>query len=138
MSGPPFEDLAHAAGCLEHWREVYNAERPHEALDLLTPIDRYVPSPRPYRPAPEPFDYGPDDQLRRVPTHGRISFKNRPYRVPKAFSGKLVALRPTSKDGVYDIFFRTKLITSIDLNRPMEHLQPVTDVPEHPSRMSPV
>jgi hypothetical protein len=58
--------------------------------------------------------------------------------VPKAFRGKLLAVRPTAKDGVYDILFRTKLITSIDLNQPTEHLQHVTDVPEHPSRMSPV
>jgi transposase InsO family protein len=138
LGGPPFEDLVHAASRLERWRDVYNAERPHEALGLVTPIDRYAPSPRPYRPAPEPFDYGPDDQLRRVPTHGRISFKNRLWRVPKAFRGKLVAVRRGAKDGVYDVFFRTRLITSIDLNQPMEHLQPVTDVPEHPSRMSPV
>jgi transposase InsO family protein len=138
LGGPPFEDLIHAASCLERWRDVYNTERPHEALKLLTPIDRYDPSPRPYRQTSEPFAYGPDDQLRRVPPHGRISFKNRLYRVPKAFRGKIVAVRPTAKDGVYDILFRTKLITSIDLNQPMEHPQPVTDVPEHPSRMSPV
>jgi transposase InsO family protein len=138
LGGPPFEDLIHAASRLEHWRGVYNTERPHDALGLATPIDRYVPSPRPYQNTPEPFAYGPDDQLRRVPPHGRISFKNRLHRVPKAFSGKLVAVRPTTEDGVYDIVFRTKLINSIDLNQPMAHPQPVTDVSEHPSRMSPV
>jgi len=138
LTGPPFETLAHADRDLERWRGVYNTERPHEALGLLTPIDRYAASPRPYCEAVEPFAYAPDDQLRRVPPHGRISFKNHLYRVPKAFSGKLIAVRPTPSDGVYDIVFRTKHITSIDLTRPMEHPQPVTDVPEHPSPMSPV
>jgi transposase InsO family protein len=138
LAGPPFEDLLHAARQLERWRGVYNTERPHQALGLLTPIDRYVSSPRQYRQSVEAFAYGPDDQLRRVPTNGRISFKGQRHRIPKAFSGKIVALRPTTCDGVYDVVFRTKLITSIDLTRPMEHPQPVTDVPEHPSRMSPV
>jgi transposase InsO family protein len=138
LDGPPFEDLTQAAGHLERWRGVYNTERPHQAIDLATPIERYAPSPRPYRPNPEPFAYAPDDQLRRVPPHGRISFKNRLWRVPKAFSGKLLALRPSANDGVYDIFFRTKLINSIDLKQPMEHPQPVTDVSEQPSPMSPV
>lgn len=138
LAGPPFEDLIHAARHLERWRGVYNTERPHEALDLLTPIDRYVSSPRPYRQSVEPFAYAPDDQLRRVPPHGRISFKNQRHRIPKAFSGKIIAVRPTPQDGLYDIVFRTKLITSIDLRRPREHPQPVTDVSEHPSPMSPV
>jgi transposase InsO family protein len=134
----PFEDLSHAARDLERWRNVYNTERPHDALGLLTPIDRYLCSPRPYRESLEPFAYGPDDQLRRVPPHGRISFKGQRYRVPKAFSGKIIAVRCTPKDGVYDIIFRTNRITTIDLTRPVGHLQPVTDVSEHPSRMSPV
>jgi transposase InsO family protein len=138
LTGPPFEDLLHAARNLDQWRCVYNTERPHQALGLLTPIDRYQPSPRRYREASEPFAYGPDDQLRRVPPHGRISFKGQRYRVPKAFSGKIIALRCTPKDGVYDIVFRTNRITSIDLTKPLGHLQPVTDVSEHPSRMSPV
>ena len=138
LAGPPFEDMIQAANHLERWRGVYNTERPHEALGLATPIDRYALSPRPYRPIAEPFTYGPDDLLRRVQAHGCITFTNRLWRVPKAFRGKLIAVRPTAKDGVYDVIFRTKLISSIDLNQPMEHLRPVTDVPEHPSRMSPV
>jgi transposase InsO family protein len=138
LGSPPFEDLVHAAHEFEHWRGVYNTERPHEALRLLTPIDRYAPSPRQYCESIEPFAYGPDDQLRRVSTNGRIRFNSQRYRLPKAFRGKLIAVRPTNKDGVYDVVFRTKLISSIDLRRPMEHPQPVTDVPEHPSRMSPV
>ena len=138
LAGLPFEDLLHAARGFERWRNIYNTERPHDALGLLTPIDRYVPSPRSYREALEPFEYGPDDQLRHVHADGRISFKAQRYRVPKAFNGKILAVRSTQKDGVYDIVFRTNRITSIDLTKPVGHLQPVTDVSEHPSRMSPV
>jgi transposase InsO family protein len=37
LAGPPFEDLAAAAGKLAWWREVYNTQRPHEALAMTTP-----------------------------------------------------------------------------------------------------
>lgn len=139
LAGPPFDDLEHAARNLERWRSVYNTERPHQALGMLTPIERYAISPRPYKPDIEPFEYAPDDQLRRVPKDsGRITFKGRLWRVPKAFAGKIVAVRPTPTNGLYDIVFRTTAIAAIDLRQQTNQPPPVTDVPEHPSRISPV
>jgi hypothetical protein len=138
LSGPPFESLDRAARHLDQWREVYNNERPHEGIDLATPVDRYRISPRPYRPDPEPFDYAPHDQLRRVQQGGHLSFNNRRIKVPKAFAGKAVALRPTQHDGLFEVFFRTKNLGAIDLRLESHHPQRVTDVSEHLSRMSPV
>lgn len=118
LSGPPFADLEQAARRLSDWRMIYNTQRPHEALGLITPIERYAPSPRPYRHAVEPFAYGPDDLTRKV-QDGRISFNARLIRVPKAFTGKTLALRPTSIDGRFDLVFRSKTISTIDLNKPV-------------------
>ena len=39
------------------------------------------------------------------------------FAVGKAFRGKRVALRPTSNDGAWRVFFSTQLIVTIDLNR---------------------
>jgi len=39
--------------------------------------------------------------------------------VPKAFTGKTLALRPTSIDGRFDLVFRSKTISTIDLNKPV-------------------
>ncbi len=114
LSGPPFADLAQAARHLQGWRTIYNTQRPHEALGLITPIERYAPSPRAYSDRVAPFDYGPDDLPRRV-DDGRISVNARRIRVPKAFSGKIIVLRPTPIDGRYDLVFRTKTISTIDL-----------------------
>ena len=139
MAGPPFADLDHAARHLGCWRSVYNTERPHQALGMATPIDRYAVSPRPWRATVEPFEYDPDDHLRRVPAgDSRISFKNRLWRVPKAFGGKIVALRPTPTDGLYDVVFRNTKIANVDLHRQNDHSQSVTDVSEQVSPMSPV
>jgi len=138
LSGPPFAGIAQAAPRLEAWRDTYNTQRPHEALGLATPASRHVLSPRPYQPEPEPFAYAPDDQLRKVDQDGRISFKGRTLRIGHAFAGRTIALRPTQTDGAFDIVFRTTRIASLDLNPTPGHPQCVTDVPEHPSRMSPV
>lgn len=116
LGGLPFDSLDQAARHLDRWRDIYNTERPHEALGMGVPVDRYAISPRLYRPIIAPFDYALDDQLRRVPNAGsHISFKGRTWRVPKAFKGKIVAVRPTSTEGLYDVVFRTNHIAAIDL-----------------------
>jgi transposase InsO family protein len=138
LSGAPFESLDQAARRFEWWRDVYNAERPHQALGFATPLDRYRPSPRAYRPDIEPFEYGPDDRLRSVQQGGHLSFQGRRLKVPKAFAGKSVALRPTHHDALFEVFFRSKNLGAIDLRLTNHHPQRVTDVSEHLSRMSPV
>lgn len=138
LSGAPFATVAQAGPRLETWRNIYNTQRPHEALGLATPASRHILSPRPYRPAPEPFAYAPDDQLRKVDQDGRVSFRGRTLRVGHAFAGRTIAFRPTQTDGAFAILFRTTTIASLDLSAPTRHPQPVTDVPEHPSQMSPV
>ncbi|MDX6306422.1 MAG: hypothetical protein QOI77_3391, partial [Blastocatellia bacterium] len=40
------------------------------------------------------------------------------FRVGKAFRGYPVALRPTQADGVYEIYFATHRILTIDLRQP--------------------
>ncbi|WP_307353290.1 IS481 family transposase [Caulobacter ginsengisoli] len=139
LSGPPFDDLAHAARQLERWRDVYNTERPHQALGMATPIERYRPSSRPFPETIAPFQYQ-DDQAepRKVCPAGRFSFKNRTFKAPRAFRRRTIALKPTTTDGVYDLIYRTAHIASIDLRRSMDQTQPVTDVPERLSPISPV
>jgi transposase InsO family protein len=138
MSGPPFQDLAAAARAFARWRQVYNHERPHEALGLQPPASRYQASPRPYRDTPEPIDYGPDDRVRRVQDGGCISFLGRQRRVPKAFKGRDVALRPTPDDGVYGVFYRHQAIATLDFSSETPDPQTVHHVSEHVSTISPV
>ena len=46
LQGRRFADWATCQAAFDRWRGVYNTERPHQALDLATPISRYTPSPR--------------------------------------------------------------------------------------------
>ncbi len=138
MGGPPFADAPAAQKVFERWRAIYNHERPHEALDLRPPASRYQPSPRYYRETPEPIDYAPQDQVRTVQDGGRISFKGLTRRVPHAFKGRPVALRPSQADGCYDVFYRHQKIATLDFSNQQRQPQPVHHVSEQVSTISPV
>ncbi|MDD1581316.1 IS481 family transposase [Bradyrhizobium sp. WBOS7] len=138
LSAPAFADIAAAQRAFERWRTVYNTQRPHEALELAVPASRYQPSPRDYVETVAPFEYAPNDVVRRVQQGGHVRFLGRNLKVPKAFRGKAIAFRPTTQDGVFDVVFRTQTIATVDI-RPLDGSpESVHDVSEHPSTISPV
>lgn len=106
------------AGCqtrFDEWREIYNYERPHESLRMQVPGSRYRVSPRCFPELLPPLEYGADDLVRKVSCDGIIFYRNREYRISKAFSGEHVALRPTQQDGVYDVYFCNHKIDELDI-----------------------
>ena len=116
LDGRVFDDLQQAQRAFDGWRHRYNHHRPHDALGLAVPADRYHSSPRSFNPTVEPFEYGPDDIVRPVDTAARISFRGRRWKASKALIGKRVAIRPTEHDGVFDIVFRHVTVKSIDFH----------------------
>ena len=66
-------------------------------------------------------------------TKDYISFKGRPWNVPKAFRGERVAIRPLTTDGRYGVFFAAHQIATIDLT----NNECVGHVSEQVSVMSP-
>jgi transposase InsO family protein len=117
-----FQDLPHAQQCFDPWREVYNAERPHEALGLAVPASRYRISPRTFPETPPPVEYPRQDIVRQVGSGGHISFRNRLFRVGKALHGHSVALRPAETNEEFDIYFCHQRVAKIDLRD--HHLKP--------------
>ena len=97
------------------WRNIYNTERPHEALGMDTPIDYYRISNQKYPEMMPEIEYGPDDQVRKVQTNGSIYFRGKEFRVSKAFKKQNVAIRTTNIDGKYSIHFCNQTIGHIDL-----------------------
>jgi transposase InsO family protein len=115
LTGRTFVDLADCQIRFDDWRTVYNCERPHQALDMATPVRRYRTSGRPYPEVLPPIEYGPDDTVRKVQAGGELSYRGRTLTVGKAFRGYPVALRPTAADDVYDVVFCHQTIRRIDL-----------------------
>lgn len=110
-----FKNLNQAQKAFDIWRDCYNTERPHQALEMKTPISRYIPSNREYPEKLPPIEYGPDDIVRKVQQKGRIYYKNKEYEVGGAFHGEQVALRPTMEDGIFEVYFCHQKIAQIDL-----------------------
>ena len=108
-------DLAQCQREFDRWREVYNLQRPHEALAMAVPASRYRVSPRAFPEVLPPIEYGPADLVRKVAEGGELSYRNRTFRVGKAFRGYPVALRPTLVDGVLDVFFCHQRVAQVNL-----------------------
>ncbi len=66
-------------------------------------------------------------------TKAYVSFKGRLWKVPKAFCGERLAIRPLDRDGHYGAFFGAHHIATINLT----NKQSVSDVSEQVSAMSP-
>lgn len=138
LSGPPFTDLAAAERALSRWRAIYNTQRPHEALDLAVPASRYQASPRAYVETVIAFDYPQGDVVRRVQKHGHVGLFGRTVKVPKAFAGKTIAFRPGEHDGLFNVFFRSQWLATIDIRSLDPNPKSVHDVSEHVFTLSPV
>lgn len=118
----PLRGFDDAQDAFDRWRHVYNRQRPHQALDFATPAERYRPSRRAFpNTLPAPF-YAPGEILRRVgTTKAYVSFRNRLWKVPDAFTGETLAIRPRRPDGCFAICFGAHEIASFDLNHPDPH-----------------
>ena len=82
-------------------------------------------------PAPE---YDSHEIVRTVSaTKAYVSFKGRLWKVPQAFRGERLAIRPLSTDGHYGIFFAAHQIATIDST----NKQTVSHVSEQVLAMSP-
>lgn len=92
LAGVTFTGLEDCVERFATWRTVYNTIRPHEALEMSTPLSRYRPSPRCYVEDPPAFEYGSGWHVRRVHPGGWLSVGGHKYRISKAFAGESLGI----------------------------------------------
>ena len=111
-----YRDLADVQRAFDQWRGIYNLDRPHEALNYNVPASRYRPSSRTMPNGLPRVDYDEHEIVRSVSTtKAYVSFKGRLWKVPQAFRGERLAIRPLDTDGRFGIFFAAHQIAAIDL-----------------------
>jgi transposase InsO family protein len=115
LSGADFRGIEDSQEAFDQWRNTYNLVRPHEALGQEVPASRYEPSPKVFPKELPPIVYGPNDIVRKVQGQGEVYYGGREYRIPKAFRGYRVGLRPTAEDGVFAVYFSRHKVAQIDL-----------------------
>jgi Transposase and inactivated derivatives len=111
----PLRTLEEAQRRFDAWRQIYNCERPHEALGLEPPISRYQPSVRRFPATLPPIEYAPGDLVRKVWPGGFFSIGGHRCRAGKPFVDQYIALRPGPIDGCYRIYFCQQQIGELDL-----------------------
>ena len=77
--------------------EVFNNERPHEALGMKCPADVYQASPRPYQGLPD-IDYPFHDRTIVVTHCGRICLGRKKINFSQVFAGQAVGIKEVQDD----------------------------------------
>jgi hypothetical protein len=118
------------------FRQEYNEERPHEALQDETPASFYRPSPRPYPAKLAPLEYPAHYEVRRVSTNGGVRWHKRWVNISHVLGEQYVGFVEID-DGEWDLYFGR-----IKLGRFHERLLKVEDafgrLARHHSRVSPM
>lgn len=93
----------------------FNAERPHEALNMKCPGEIYTPSRRPYKGLPE-VDYPFHDRDIMVTACGRICMHRKKISISTVLAGQRLGIKEVD-DGIWLISFMHYDLGYIDLEQ---------------------
>ena len=96
------------------WQTTYNTIRPHEALALQAPIQRYRFSPRTFAEPPPPLVYAEGLEIRRVQSGGVLRFRDERYRVPPAFVHRALGLHQPGPADPIAVWFGPHRLGDLD------------------------
>lgn len=111
-----FSSIEECQIAFDAWRDQYNIVRPHHALGGARPIDRFMPSGRPFSPTLRAIEYDQNDVVRTVNRKGYIAYKGGQLYVGEGLRAKPVAVRPTATDGIFDVYFCHHQVRQINLH----------------------
>ncbi len=97
---------------LEQWRQMFNEERPHEALDMRRPAEVYRRADRKYEGTPQDLEYGRMES-RRVVHRGCISWEGQPVFISTALKGWSVGLE-SCQSGDWNVWFGRLLLGRLE------------------------
>jgi transposase InsO family protein len=117
---PPASSLRGQQRKLDHFREEFNQERPHEALGMKRPGEVYQSSSRTMPKRIEPYDYPGHYLVRKVSRAGTIRALRRQIFVSNTLQEDYVGLEEVD-DGVYDLYFCFYQIGRYDLRKNKIH-----------------
>lgn len=108
-----FWDIKDAQKNFNVWRDEYNLERPHEALNMKPPISRYSISMRKYSSVLPEIEYRDEDLVCKVNAAGNISYKKKKYFISESLNGLPVAIRSIDEHKA-NVYFCQQKILCID------------------------
>jgi transposase InsO family protein len=97
VANPPAHSMREQLKRLRDFQQLYNEERPHQALDNATPAERYQASARRFDGILRSPDYDDDQKVRRVRSNGEIKLHGNMIYISGALVGEPVALVETEE-----------------------------------------
>jgi Integrase core domain len=118
---PPGTNSLQQQARFDAFVQEFNAERPHEALQMKRPADVYSPSPRPYKGLPE-LRYPLHEREVLVTACGRICMHRKRINISTVFAGQRVGIKEVD-EGIWIVSFMHYDLGYIDLEQ--KTLQPL-------------
>jgi transposase InsO family protein len=109
---PPARSLAAQQRREARWRQVFNHERPHQALREAVPATRYVPSQRRLPRRLLPLRYRAGWPTRWVDAKGYIYWAGRRRVIGRAFAGQRVGFKPGPKKS-WEVYLGQQLVGTL-------------------------
>lgn len=129
---PSSKNLAAQHKRLERWRQEYNNDRPHEALDMLRPAEIYRKSARRLGEKPK-IRYPDGHDVARVSGSGHVSHKGANFYMSEIYAGCRVGLFE-NKEGVTELHYSNLHLGNLEfdsnkLYRPKALIIPPKETP---------
>jgi putative transposase len=121
VASPPEETITEQIQAMGRFWEEYNFERPHEALEMMTPGDCYQKSPRIWDGQLRSPEYDTDMKVRKVCQSGCIWLKGQEHYIGQALTGEYIGLKRGGTEGMeayYGPVFLGKLVQDKGLEKP--------------------
>lgn len=100
-----FKSVPHAQTLMDRWRDVYNLERPHEALGLVPPASRYKPSERAMPSTLPRLEPSPGQDACVVKEGGTLRYRGRRWFLGLAWNQETLGVVRREPDGVLEVHF---------------------------------
>jgi len=98
-ASPPARTLRAQQKRFDRFQKMYNEERPHESLGQRPPAQLFHPSSRAYSGKAPDWEYPETMSVRRVKTHGEISWQGKHWYVGECLGGEWVGLEESEEKG---------------------------------------
>ena len=109
------QNLKDAQKQFDQFRECYNNERPHEALELGVPSEYYRHSNRSMPEQVRAWEYPSGFVLRQIKKTGYFTFGSQGYFLSESFGGLTVGVRESAIENCINLYYRGFKIARIDL-----------------------
>ena len=110
---PPARSLAAQQRQFDRFRNIYNQERPHRALEGQTPASLYQPSPRSYPERLPPVEYPGHFEVRLVCGNSCIKWHKRFVHVSRVLIGEWLGLEEVD-EGIWSVYLGPVLLGRLD------------------------